>query len=113
MEAKKVAKLNKNAAFKALFNTIDESDVLKQLSNGDFAVGGKILPQSHKDALLADAKLLKTMPLWDHLLKDMKYESNKKMYENAQSVDDIIFGKACLWLLDVMEKKIDKLSKMK
>lgn len=43
----------------------------------------------------------------------MKYAANFQMYENSSKDDDIVFGKAVLWAVDVMEKKINSLIKIK
>lgn len=60
-----------------------------------------------------EAKFLKEMILFDQLLKDMRYMSNYQMFQHATNYDDLIFGKACLWTLEIMENKVNQLLKLK
>ena len=32
----------------------------------------------------------------------LKWKANKRMYDNSRNVDDMIFSKACLYNIDVM-----------
>jgi hypothetical protein len=65
------------------------------------------------DNLKAEARFLKESPLFSQLLKDMKYSANYQMYNNSSKDDDIIFGKAVLWAVDIIEKKVDNILKLK
>jgi hypothetical protein len=106
----KIAALNK--VIKELFNGITEEDILKVLPDGTFMVADKVLPASAKNDIITGAQALKEMLVFQVLLKDMKHLANKMMYENSKDVDDMVFGKAMLYNIDVLERKIDNLSKL-
>lgn len=95
-----------------LFNNIDESDILKQIGD-KFVIGDLVLPKQVSDQLLADAVVILHSELWPQLLKDIKYEANKRAWEKAVSVEDIMFWKASLWIVDILEQKVKKLARIK
>jgi len=94
-----------------LFNSITEEDILK--FNGKyFNVGDKVLPNADSYDIISGADGIKRSYVWQLLVKDMKYTANKMMYEKSKSADDMIFGKACLYIISVLENKLDNLSKI-
>lgn len=111
MELKKTKKLNDLKVLKDLFNAITEEDILTQHGR-DLFIGGKKLDDKTKAQLIVDANLLKTMDLWRILCSCMKHEANKKMYTASKTTDDLIFGKAMLYAVDIFEKKVDNLSRL-
>ena len=100
-----------NEVFKGLFNGITEDDVLK-FTKGKFIVGGKELTPEDTHAIIAGAASIKEMLVWQQLLKDMKYEANRMMFDTSLKYEDMLAGKMVLWTLDVMEKKLASLSKI-
>lgn len=112
MDEKKVKKLNDLDVLKKLFNAVTEHDILRQVGN-DFYVGGKKIPEEVKQKLLVDAQVLRSMDLFRLLMDCMKYEANKQLYETSKTPDDLIFGKAMLLTIDILQKKVDKLAGLK
>lgn len=106
------SKKTQNQIFKELFNGITADDILKY-ANGKFIVGGNELPPADTQALISGARAIKEMFVWKQLLKDMRYEANKMMFDNSLKYEDMLSGKMVLWTLDVMEKKLESLSKIK
>lgn len=98
-----------NLICKDLFNSISEKDCLTTIK-GKLAYRGKVLDQKQRDIIISQAREIKNMDLFQLLCNEMKYLSNKKMYYESQTPEDILFGKAALWVIDILEKKIDKLS---
>lgn len=70
------------------------------------------LPEKNKKTLIQDAEIIKQTDLWNMLVNEMKYIARKKMYDESRCWEDMLGGKFMLYTLDVMEKKMDKLSKM-
>ena len=100
-----------NWCLKHLFNSITEKDILKWNGKG-FIVDNKMLPDTDSYDIISGADAIKRSYVWQLLVKDMKNVSNKMLYEKSISTDDMIFGKACLYTIDVLENKLDNLSKI-
>lgn len=102
----------RNELLKDLFNAITEDDVLRY-EGGKFYVGENVLPENDKMDIVGGAKSIQDMYVWKQIIKDAKYQANKMMYDNSTSVDDIIFAKAMLFAVNVLESKLSNLSKVK
>ena len=81
-------------------------------SRGKLYFKDKELTKEQVVSLVAQANELKNMDVFRLLMNEMKYLCNKKMYYESESTDDILFGKAALWFIDVLEKKITNLSNL-
>ncbi len=100
-----------NYLLKHLFNAITEDDVL--VYRGDkFYVGGMELPKTDVEDIVSGARGLKEMYVWQLLMKDLKNEANKRIYKNGVTMEDVNFGRATLWTVNVIEQKIENLSKL-
>lgn len=108
---KKIKIIILNRLIKHLYNGITEDDILTQKGT-NLVVGGSPLSNQAVQTLKSDAEWIKNMELWKLMTKCMKYEANKMMYEKSTNCDDMIFGKAVLWTIDVMEKKVNKIAKL-
>lgn len=96
---------------KDLFNDKTAKDCLV-FSRGKLYFKDKELTKEQVVSLVAQANELKNMDVFRLLMNEMKYLCNKKMYYESESTDDILFGKAALWFIDVLEKKITNLSNL-
>lgn len=96
---------------KHLFNAITEDDVLRTTDSGGIICRGKVLSKEEIEALRSEAEFLRNSVTLKLLLDDMQYVANKTIYEKSTSFDDILFGKAQLFVIDVLKKKIRSLSK--
>lgn len=103
------AKVKKSA--KGLFNDVSAEDLLA-IRDGKLVVGGKILSPDTTSVIIEEAKALMGMSLWKYLLKDMKHQANKFIYEKAKDMDDIWFGKGGLYMTAVVEQRLAELAKM-
>lgn len=101
-----------NLITKDLFNTVGEQDVIS-IEGKELFYKEKVLTDADKKSIISQAKTIQDMGLWKILVDELKYLSNRKMYFDSKTEEDILFAKAMLWTVDVMEKKIDKLSKLK
>ena len=99
-----------NLVIKRLFNGITEEDILVQ-RNGRFFIGRHRLTEQEVYTLKTDATFILDSEMWKTLVKCMKYEANRQMYEKSKNVEDMIFGKAVLWTIDIMEKKLKNIIK--
>jgi len=100
-----------NKLTKDLFNVLTVDDILIVRGKAIFARGQQ-LSEKDKISVTEGASGLKNNFLLKILLNEMKLISNEMMYKQSKSFDDMIGGKWMLYTLDVLEKKIDNLSKL-
>ena len=101
-----------NYLMRSMFNAITEKDVLR-IKGKKIVIGDRVLADAEVRGLKGEAADMETIPLWNYLKKDMKHIANKKMYRESQTVDDMIAGKMILFTIEVMERKIDNIKRMK
>lgn len=100
-----------NWCLKYLFNAVTHEDVLRQV-NGHTVFRGQVVNQATQKDLVSGAKTLKQLNTFKMLMQEMKYLSNKRMFEHSKTNDDILFGKAMLYAVDILESKVDNISKL-
>lgn len=101
-----------NLILKRVFNSVNEEDVFRIVGSKAF-VGRNEMSQSDQQQILMDARFIKESVYWKLLLDDMRFSANDRIFNKSTSMDDVVFGKAVLWCLDVMDSKLSNLSKMK
>ena len=101
-----------NYLLKNLFNAIGEDEVLKY-QKGKFILRGKLLDDRATGNFVNQANSIVNSQLWKHLTDDLKYIANQRMYEKSTTIDDLIFGKAMLYNIDILENKLKRLSTLK
>lgn len=94
-----------------LFNSITEDDVLKIVGNNVY-YKNTLLTKKQRDGIILEAKTIKDLAAFKIMVDELKWSANKKMYVNSNSVEDMVFGKAALWIIDILEQKVNKLSQM-
>ena len=82
------------------------------ITEDDF-VQTKDMDKAEQLQLKEEAKYLREMQLWQQLSKEMKLAANERMFTKSNTTDDMIFGKAMLYTLEVMRVKINNLTKIK
>ena len=92
-----------------LLNPITEDDLFKGKGR-DWYFQGKVLPPETVSKLKQDAKIFHDSLLWNILKNESKYRANEIIYEKSTKIDDILFGKALLFEIDVLEKKINEIA---
>lgn len=96
-----------------LFNTLTEDDIIKyDSSKKHFVVNGQAVPDSEAREIVNGASIVQQTLVWKLLVSEMKVLANKKMYFHSKNEDDILAGKMMLYTIDIMERKLDNLSKM-
>lgn len=101
-----------NYLVKDLFNTITVDDILR-IENGQVMYKGKAIEKEKLVLLSEDAERLKNSSVLKLILKEVKFISNEKMYNKSKTIEDILFGKASLWVVDIIQKKVDYISQWK
>lgn len=101
-----------NWIVKDLFSAITAEDILKITGAGIYYKNKK-LNEEQVDALQQDAERFSKSAIWKFLSEDAIYQANFIMYENSKSYEDMLFGKAVRYAVDIIDKKIKQLSKLK
>ncbi len=112
MDDKKVKKLNELEIIKKLFNAVTEEDILTQ-KGSNLYIGDKLVPEEAKRSMISDAEYILNSTFWQVIKKNMQYEANKALYLNSENIDDMIFAKAMLFTIDILEKKLHNLIRVK
>lgn len=107
-----------NFLWRRLFNALLFGDFLKiesrNLKNGKKIAAIKVakdyLPDVEVQGIIEEARALKRFRLWTLLLNDLKSQATEALVNKSQHIDDMVFSKAMLYNLDMIEKKIDALS---
>ena len=69
------------------------------------------LPKEVQAKLKGAAKELQVNPMMEWLHKEMVQVACKKTFLDSKNLDDLLFGKACLYMEDIRQKKIDNVAK--
>jgi len=100
-----------NFLLRHLFNALTEADVLV-VSGKSVIIQGEVVSPEIRTEIISGARMLQQLAFWKLLRREMQIEANRRIYLKSLTQDDLIFGKAVLWTIDLMEKKIDNLSRM-
>jgi hypothetical protein len=100
-----------NLITKDLFSSKKEKDCLTTI-RGKLAYNGKILDTAQVSTIISQAKEIRNMDLYQLLTSELEVLANKKMYFESEDEMGILFGKAVLWTVDILRKKVDKLAEM-
>jgi len=92
-----------NILLSKLFLAVTEKDLilLRDLEDGQ------------KIELIAQARLIKESDVWERMLLEIKHKAQKQMFTKSVSWDDMYFGKAVLYVVDLLDRRLEALSKLK
>lgn len=93
-----------------LFNTIDADDLISFTKDGKCVYRNRELTNKEVQIIVDEADRFHKSVIWRILSNEVKWKSNLKMFEKSMNEDDIIFGKASLWTLEVMNETMRRLS---
>lgn len=75
-------------------------------------VGGKVLSDAETLELIREAKIILNMKLPKLIKQSLEAHSNKKIFKESATTDDLNFPKAVLYALDVEHKKYENIAKI-
>ena len=96
-----------------LFNTPQEKDIISLGKDGKMYLKGQQLTAMGANEIIRGARALKDMVIWRALLEEGKVVAGKRVYFQSKDIADIVFGKAMLYTIDILEKKIEHLAAMR
>jgi hypothetical protein len=100
-----------NLITKDLFPSVKKDDIL-HWEGRTFVLKGKPVSPETMKGLVAQAKVIKELDLFKLLMDEMTELGQRKIFEDTQTVEDMKVARTILWTIDVLQKKIDKLSRM-
>lgn len=95
-----------------MFNAITVEDVIEIRGEKIFK-HGKELSEMSRNELRDNAKYMLQIPVWDEVQKRIRLAANNRMYNQSKDFDDMLFGKAVLYVSDVYDNILKNLSKLK
>lgn len=97
-----------NELVHGLFNGITEYDVMR-FENGKLIMRSKEITKEEIEMIRQDAQVFKDSLIWNILKRELQLAANERMFDKSETIDDIIFGKAMLYNLDLIDKKLKNL----
>lgn len=98
-----------NILVRKLFKFVTVDEILLQKKDG-FYVGERKIEQKFMKELKGQANILLDMEVYQLVRKELTYVADKRMFEASADYDDMMFGKAMLYCLDLIHQKFTKLS---
>ena len=95
---------------KHLFNTIGAEDILRD-ENGVWFLEDKPLNEGQKKLLISEANVFTKTLLWKTLQLDVKFQANRKMFNDSKTEMDLIAGKLWTLTLDCFKTRLESMCK--
>lgn len=92
-----------------LYNAVGPDDILRQNEDGTWIFQGRPLTGAEVAQLKEEAAIIRGSRLWLALKRDIQYQLNKKMFEEANVSMDVVWGKLILWLDDCIRTRLKKM----
>ena len=93
-----------------LFNGFTEGDIITfNEKQRQFYFKGNIMSEQDVDNMIKTLKLLDLNDGYNYLLSDMEYRASEKLFMKSNIIDDMIFAKSALWVVDILRKRKDQL----
>lgn len=81
-------------------------------TKGRVYVGTELLTESESKNLGIEARTILKLGAYTKLQKSLQQTAQDMLFNKAKTVDDMLFAKAMLYTLDVMNTKLKNLSKL-
>lgn len=92
-----------NVIVKTLFKGVVLEDVLTYSKDGRLFLNGAQISDAEIKAIQEEAKFVQATRLWKIMTATLSWHAHKRMFEKSQTWDDMFFGKASLYNLDVQD----------
>lgn len=101
-----------NLIMRNLYKAVVVDDVIK-VSGNKIYKGNKVLEGRQAYGLKKDAELILELELWKYMQDKMRYVANQRMFNQSKNFDDMMFGKAVLYVADVYDNILKNLKNLK
>ena len=68
------------------------------------------LSDDKKNQFASEARAILEMEYWKRMTDSVKWKAQMQMFEKSQSYEDMFFGKASLYVIDIIDKRIKSIS---
>lgn len=99
-------------AVKHLWKAVTAEDILRITEKGAM-FEGRSVTNAEMASLQEEAQRFTSMRLFKVLHADIKYQIGKKMFEEARVADDVVWGQLLVFLYDIIETRIQNLTRLK
>lgn len=106
-------KKNWNDAIEGLFNTIGSEDVLFKHNGENWYLGERKLDEGLLRQYGEEAEIILKFGLWKEVVKCIQYLTNRQMYLQAKTIEDITAGKLVLYTLKNINDILATAAKLK
>jgi len=107
----KVTRLE-NFVLQEILNAPVSEDILFFDGKG-FILNGNRFDAAETQNFIVSAESLTRNPVWKALLSEMKRIGYKKAVADSTEWEGVRFGKACLYIVDLLEKKAHEMATLK
>ncbi len=98
-----------NKLLRHLLNPVMVEDVLTLDKVGRVYFNNKLATKNELKALNAEAKFISKSRAWQILTATPESQAHKKMFQNSTNFEDMFFGKAMLFNIDLQRNILAKL----
>ena len=107
--------LNKilNYVLRYKFKALTEEDVfITNKENGIIYYKGKQIDKAHREVIAEDARKLTESRIWRLLMNECEYQASTKMFKTSGSNMDVLFGKAMLHTIKVLDTRLKQMKNL-
>lgn len=107
--------LNKilNYVLSNYFKALTEEDIfVSNKKNGKIYIKGREVEEKYRIKLSKDADKIVNSKMWDLIKNECEYQANLKMFQTSGRDMDLLFGKAMIHSIKVLDIKLKQLSSM-
>ena len=94
----------RNWLLRHYLNAVTVEDVITQDKRGGVYLNGALLSEQEVKNLLEEVKYIENTRMWRIYIESLKEQAQKRIFENAKTLDDLFAGKMMLYNLDVLIK---------
>lgn len=88
-------------------------DIIRSNNTGKLWVGDDLLDESSVEALRQEVNFLRKTRIWRILNETIKFDAQRRMFEQSTCWEDVMFGKAVIYTLDLIDKIFISIEKTK
>jgi hypothetical protein len=95
----------KNWLLKDLLKTMVVGDVVTiNAKTNEVFISGRKVEQAEAEAIREEAKFIEKTRIWALMLGTLNDQTRERLYEKAVTIDDMMFGKAMLYTLNIQNQ---------
>lgn len=99
-----------DAAVARLYCVVSKNDIFSE-ANGSAWFAGRELTDAEYKAIIAEADYFSRTTLYKLLMAELKYLATDRIYNKSQTIEDVTWGKLCLFITDAIKSRVNSLKK--